>query len=97
LSSMDITVQLLEYDASDLPNYLKTLPREQRFFDRIEVSNIVDGGYLGLERTLTTLVPWLKPADVNPHATLLGLFLNAVAECEDPSDTAATKRTLRDS
>ncbi len=87
LSNMDITFQLLEYNASDLPHYLKTLPRKQRLFDRIEVSNIVDRGYLGLERTLTTLSPWLKPADVNPHATLLALFLNAVAECEEPSET----------
>ncbi|KAI9810023.1 MAG: hypothetical protein M1827_006721 [Pycnora praestabilis] len=87
LSNIDITFQLLQYDASDLPHYLKTLPEKQRFFDRIEVSNIVDRGYLGLERTLTTLAPWLKPADVNPHATLLTLFLNAVAECEEPSET----------
>ena len=47
----------------------------------------MDRGYLGLERTLITLVPWLKPADVNPHATLLALFLNAVGECEERSET----------
>ena len=70
--------------------YLKTLFREQRFFDRTKASNIVDGGYLGLERTLTTLVPWLKPADVNPHATLLGLFLNAIAECKNSFETVQT-------
>ena len=87
LSNMKITFQLFECDASDLPQYLKGLPRKQSLFDRIEVSNIIDRGYVGLERTLTTLAPWLKPADVNPHATLLGLFLNAVAECEEPSET----------
>ena len=90
LSSMHITFQLLEYNAVDLPHFLETLPKEHRLFDRIEVSNIVDRGYLGLERTLTILVPWLKPADINPHATLLALFLNAVAECEDPSETGQT-------
>ena len=54
------------------------------------MTDSLDGDYLGLERTFTTLISWLKPADVNPHATLLSPILNAVAECEDPSETVQT-------
>lgn len=46
-------------------------------FDRIEVSNIADEGYLGLSTTLRTFAPLLKDRTLNPHATLITLFLNA--------------------
>lgn len=66
---------VLAKNASDIPVYLETLPAGDRYFDRIEVSNIVDQGFLGLEKTLTRLGPWLKATDINPHATSL-TFLN---------------------
>ena len=51
-------------------------------FDRVEVANIVDGGYLGVEKTLETCGSLLKPLDTNPHAALVALFMNAVIETE---------------
>ena len=47
-------------------------------FDRIEVANIVDQAYLGLEKTLETCSSLLKPPSVNPHAVLVALFMNAI-------------------
>ena len=95
VSCMDIHFHMLQYNALDLPSYFETLPIQYRFFDRIEVSNIVDRSYLGLERTLTTLGPWLKPADINPHATLLALFLNAVPESTTELDTIKNAAVAR--
>lgn len=46
-------------------------------FDRIEVSNIVDECYLGLEKTLLTFTSLIKAPNINPHAVLITLFLNA--------------------
>lgn len=45
-----------------------------------KVGNICDNAYLGLGVTLQTFRPLLQPPSVNPHATLITLFLNAVAE-----------------
>ena len=92
LATMDFDFHMLAYDAADLPSFFGTLHPQHRFFDRIEVSNIVDVCYLGLERTLKALGPWLKPATVNPHATLLALFLNAASESARPSDLAQVLR-----
>ena len=86
LLTMNIDFYVLASDAADLPSFLSTLPLQRRFFDRIEVSNIVDTCYLGLGRTLTTLGPWLKPFSENAHATLLALFLNAVPSFTKDSD-----------
>lgn len=45
-------------------------------FDRIEVSNVVDGGYLGVDQTLRSLSGLLKRD--NPHACVVALFMNAI-------------------
>ncbi|KAF9733843.1 hypothetical protein PMIN04_012859 [Paraphaeosphaeria minitans] len=58
-----ISFQLLATDAVDLPNYLTDIK-----FDRIEVSNICDRGYLGPLRTLSIFSPFLKPKTQNPRA-----------------------------
>ncbi|KNG52716.1 mynd finger family protein [Stemphylium lycopersici] len=72
-----ISFRLFAVDATKLPDYLGDTQ-----FDRIEVSNICDRGYVGVDRTLQTFSPMLKSRTENPHATLLMLFLNAVREEE---------------
>ncbi|KAF2967727.1 hypothetical protein GQX73_g5860 [Xylaria multiplex] len=49
-------------------------------FDRIEISNICDSNYLGIDITLRTLGPLLRSPSANRHATLITTFLNAVPE-----------------
>ncbi|KAK1094570.1 hypothetical protein LTR48_000119 [Friedmanniomyces endolithicus] len=66
---------LFSMDAASLPHHL---PKDT--FARIEVSNIVDVAYLGIGRTLDLLGPLLQPQSVNPHATMLTLFMNAVMD-----------------
>ncbi|KAI0479855.1 hypothetical protein F4859DRAFT_451626 [Xylaria cf. heliscus] len=75
IRSSPVTFELLHIDARALPTSLT----EERF-DRIDVGNICDMAYLGTETTLKTFRPLLQPPSVNPHATLITLFLNAVAE-----------------
>lgn len=53
-----------------------------RTYDRIEVSNICDGGYLGIQKTLEVVGCHLSPNAINPHATLITLFINAVKEMQ---------------
>lgn len=45
-----------------------------------QVSNISDAGYLGIGPTLGYLGVMLQATKVNPHATLITLFLSAVPE-----------------
>ncbi|EEP78509.1 predicted protein [Uncinocarpus reesii 1704] len=54
--------------------------------DLYQISNISDGGYLGLNCSLATFGPMLKRASDNPRATLLLLFMNAVEEMSTPGD-----------
>ena len=68
-------------NATDLPFYLNKNV-EKIAFDRVEVSNIVDMPYLGLEVTLQTCGPLLRTAVENPHATLIALFMNAIHHAE---------------
>lgn len=51
------------------------------FFDRIDVSDVIDRGYLGLDATLGAVRPLLRPT--NKHATVLGLFIHAMWEMDD--------------
>ena len=44
------------------------------------MSNIIDYCHLGPQRTLDTFSKLLRPPEVNPHATLITLSLNAVQE-----------------
>lgn len=50
-------------------------------FDRVDVSNIADAGYLGINKTLKTMQPLLQPA--NKHSTLITLFMNAIGQMEN--------------
>lgn len=95
------TLTLLLYciDAAILP---QVLPAEIRThgFDRIEVSNIADEAYLGLPGTLSTFAPLLKHPSMNPHATLITLFLNAVEIADrvmgnDLNPNILSERTVR--
>ena len=61
---------------------LTSTPLYKQRFDRIEVSNIADEGYLGLEPTLSILRPLLKSQGENIHAALITLFMNAVFYAE---------------
>ncbi|GAB7330094.1 hypothetical protein MBLNU13_g01778t1 [Cladosporium sp. NU13] len=54
--------------------------RDEPGFDRIETSNIADEAYLNTPRCLALLGIMLKKPDLNPHATLLTLYMNAVDE-----------------
>ncbi|KAK4237717.1 hypothetical protein C8A03DRAFT_44438 [Achaetomium macrosporum] len=99
LSSLQVAFRLFQMDASDLA----TDHLESGSFDRIEVSNISDGGYLGIHRTLAVMVPLLQSPLANPHATLITLFMNAVDENMTDADriadmarhSPATKRLLK--
>ncbi|KAF1998521.1 hypothetical protein P154DRAFT_495217 [Amniculicola lignicola CBS 123094] len=75
-----ILFHLYNMDARELPEYL--LPGG-RAFDRIEIANTCDRGYIGPEITLSTFAPLLQPKAQNPKATLLMLFLNATGEKEN--------------
>ena len=45
-----------------------------------QVSNITDGAYLGVHRTIFLMIPLLQAPPTNPHATLVTLFMNVVDE-----------------
>ncbi|KAI1376191.1 hypothetical protein F4677DRAFT_84451 [Hypoxylon crocopeplum] len=81
LKSLDISFQLLNVNAEDLHHYI-----EQGSFDRIEISNICDAGYLGIGQTIASIGFLLKQPKENPHATLVALFLNAVDEVFDDNE-----------
>ncbi|KAK7755620.1 hypothetical protein SLS62_002229 [Diatrype stigma] len=75
LRSVPVTFELLHIDARFLPSVLVG-----QHFDRIDVSNISDAGYLGINDTLKIFAPLLQISSINRHATLVTLFLNAVAQ-----------------
>ncbi|EXK76747.1 hypothetical protein FOQG_18522 [Fusarium oxysporum f. sp. raphani 54005] len=98
MCSSSVAFELLQVDASDLPGHL-----EKKSFDRIEVSNISDGGYLGIHQTVGIMSPLLQAPSNNPHATLITLFMNVVDENMTDQDQMAdatmqspsTKRLLK--
>ncbi|KAF5026431.1 hypothetical protein F66182_1496 [Fusarium sp. NRRL 66182] len=98
ISSSSVAFELFQVDASELPGHL-----ENRSFDRIEVSNISDGGYLGIHQTVGIMSPLLQAPNNNPHATLITLFMNLVDENMTEQDQRAdatmqspsTKRLLK--
>ncbi|RGP78863.1 set and mynd domain-containing 3 [Fusarium longipes] len=98
ISISGVTFELCQVDASDLPDHL-----EERTFDRIEVSNISDRGYLGIHQTVGIMSLLLRAPSVNPHATLITLFMNVVDENMTQRDQMAdatpnspsTKRLLK--
>lgn len=69
-------------NAADLPFHLNN-SIENLKFDRVEVANIAEMPYLGLEKTLQTCGSLLKTPAANPHATLVVLFMNATHQAEE--------------
>ncbi|RKL09244.1 hypothetical protein BFJ68_g9189 [Fusarium oxysporum] len=74
MSKLTIAFQLLQVHAATLPNHL------DESFDRIDVSNISDSGYLGAHRTVALRAPLLRVPPTNPHAILITLFMNLIDE-----------------
>jgi hypothetical protein len=91
LSSHDVHFEFHCTNATELSKLLS-----KNSYDRIEVSarpgtsqhrsltvqvaNISDSCYLGVDTTVTKLAPLLQQPKSNPSATLVTLFLNAVTE-----------------
>ncbi|KAI1394162.1 uncharacterized protein F4822DRAFT_39208 [Hypoxylon trugodes] len=82
LKNMNVAFQLSNINAEGLSGHLG----QSVTFDRIEVSNISDAGYLGMAKVIGFIGPLLKPRNENPHATLVALFLNAVDEIFDDDE-----------
>lgn len=90
--------KLFQADVTSLSDLL-----EPDSFARIEVSNISDSGWLGIHRTLAYMMPLLQKRNVNPHATLITLFMNAVEETLTDEDkmrdmtpsSASSRRLMR--
>ncbi|KAI9875688.1 MAG: hypothetical protein M1830_008116 [Pleopsidium flavum] len=87
IGRLRLSIQLFQVDALELPDILNQSVMGQGSFDRIELSNIADRGYLGPEPALATFGPLLKRHTQNPNATLVALFLNAVHEVFTPLDS----------
>ena len=81
-SAQKLRFHLYCVDAADLPFHLNR-NLESIQFDRVEVANIVDRPYLGLDQTLQTCGSLLKPSAENPRATLIALFMNAIHIAEN--------------
>ena len=81
-------------NATDIPFYLNQ-SAEKMAFDRVEVANIVDMPYLGLDKTLRTFGPLLRKAAENPHATLIALFMNAIHYAEKNLGDSYIENSLR--
>ena len=92
VASRKIAFELFNMDVNDLPRHLggRQFARIEVISeimcwkysaDRcLQVSNISDGGYLGIARTLSLLSPFLQKRTENSYATMITLFMNAVAE-----------------
>ena len=78
VTKVDLSIQLYQLDARELAKFLDDFD-----FDRVDVSNMTDRGWLGVETVLESFGPLLKRKNDNPHATITGLFLNAVPEVQE--------------
>ncbi|GAW19318.1 hypothetical protein ANO14919_088040 [Xylariales sp. No.14919] len=74
IRSLPIELNLSCFDLEYLPLCLT-----EKYFDRIQVSDVCDQGQDGVDLTLRTFGPLLQPVSVNPHATLITLFQDAIA------------------
>jgi len=72
LRTLSVDIIVLSLNATALRMFRSLLPP----FDRVDVSNIADEGYIGLNCTLKCMEPLLN--ECNEHATLITQFLNAV-------------------
>ncbi|KAJ6276567.1 hypothetical protein J3E71DRAFT_187021 [Bipolaris maydis] len=85
LSSLNLRLELFNVDATTLPQLL--VPQS---YDRVEVSNISDAGYLGTRRVLSLFAPLLQATADNPDATIITCYLNAVMEMANMTGMADT-------
>lgn len=60
-------------------------------FDRIQVSNILDAYYVGIDGVLRDWAPLLKDSDT---ATIVGYFMNWIFIQEDGRATSAGPQTM---
>lgn len=81
-----ITFRMFDLEATKLADAIQAdllsdvgLPASTRF-DRIEVSNILDFNYIGMEKTLTHISPLLSHTS---HATIVGYFMNWFIQQKD--------------
>jgi hypothetical protein len=71
--------------------------------DVSQVSNVSDKGYVGIPLVLGHMMNLLREPHINPHATLVTLFMNAVDETrteqdqisEISLDSASSKRLVK--
>ncbi|KAI1095425.1 hypothetical protein F5B19DRAFT_481800 [Rostrohypoxylon terebratum] len=84
LATAKVHFELSSHDVKE-----KMLFRDMKY-DRIEASNLSDSRWLGTQQTLEALIPLLKSPEVNPHATLVTVYLDAITEAiiVDDSDEA---------
>ncbi|KAJ4384481.1 hypothetical protein N0V86_000080 [Didymella sp. IMI 355093] len=75
LRDLDISIKMFGIDATQLHQHVEAMS-----FDRIEVSNICDLAFLKPAKCIDSFYTLLKPKPENPHATLLLLFITAIAE-----------------
>ncbi|KAL4805432.1 hypothetical protein BDV18DRAFT_140850 [Aspergillus unguis] len=68
-------------EVTDLPRLLKP-----DTFDRIEISNAAEPHWLGIERVLRLMMPFLQKPTKNPHATLITLFRHAIGQSATVND-----------
>ncbi|THU96978.1 hypothetical protein K435DRAFT_722257 [Dendrothele bispora CBS 962.96] len=98
LRSFNMTISLSDKDAVDLASLIRNdeiagVPSSITF-DRIEVSNIVDVEYVGLEKVLEAWGPMLKDKQENKHAVLVGLFMNWPLSWDRADSMKATLESL---
>ncbi|KAF5541431.1 hypothetical protein FMEXI_7944 [Fusarium mexicanum] len=75
IANKKISFQLFHLDAPNLLDHLK-----KGSFDRIEVSNLSDKAYRGVNVTVAVMAPLLRSSAFNPHATLITRFMGAIQE-----------------
>ena len=73
-----IDISVFDLDAIQLANEIERQRVALGPFDRVEVSNILDRSYVGIERTLKAWGPLLNPK--NQHSVLIGSFINWVGD-----------------
>ena len=96
IEALQAEFHMYQVDALQLPSILKNTIGNSSF-DRIEVSNIVDRGLLGLAPVLSVYGPLLKTRKQNPYACLITLFMNAIPEhFYHTRDASRQQQTRRD-
>ncbi|KAF2827525.1 hypothetical protein CC86DRAFT_440031 [Ophiobolus disseminans] len=86
LRNVNVSFQLHCVNAQELDQCVGSIQ-----FDRIEMANICDRGYLGPQKYLKIFSQRLKSRSDNPHATILMLFFNAAVETEKMAETSDVK------